>query len=164
MTEYRGPGRFKNKFTTPEDNQLLEIVRRFGATDWSSIATQFPGRDARQCRERYMNYLNPTIVTVPWTAEENTLLEEKFHEYGTQWQVIAIFFPTRSRNQVKNHWHSLHKEISSISRPPPRAPSPKAAVSEEVCEIALSSQALWNLFGEPEHDAIRWDDGHPGFF
>jgi hypothetical protein len=111
MDERRGPGRCKCKFAPCEDLRLAEVVCRHGCKSWAFIARQMPGRNPRQCRERWMNYINPILKHSPLTPEEERILEEKFGEYGTRWKVIASFFPGRGRNFLKNHWMSKHKRL-----------------------------------------------------
>lgn len=112
MEEKRKPGKFKNKFTPAEDQLLLEVVDRLGCKDWSEVASHLQGRNARQCRERWNNYVNPAIAKLPWTPAEDRLLEQKFREFGTKWHSIASFFPNRSKNSIKNHWMTHQKKMS----------------------------------------------------
>jgi hypothetical protein len=39
--------------------------------------------DARQCRERGMNYINPVLDRTPLSPAEEHLLNEKFTELGS---------------------------------------------------------------------------------
>ncbi|RHY58349.1 hypothetical protein DYB30_004682 [Aphanomyces astaci] len=49
---------------TDEDDQLLgSLVERFGPS-WKHIATNFPGRLGKQCRERYQNHVDPSLTHV----------------------------------------------------------------------------------------------------
>jgi hypothetical protein len=115
MDERPGPGRFKCKFAPCEDIRLAEVVRHHGCKSWAVIARQMPGRNPRQCRERWMNYINPSLEHSPMTAEEERLLEEKCREYGPRWQIIVSFFPGRGKNFLKNHWISKHKRAEGGS-------------------------------------------------
>jgi hypothetical protein len=112
----------KRKFTTSEDLMLREIVPNTVPLDWSKIASHFPDRNARQCRDRWFNYVNPVIVTAPWDPEEEALLEEKWKELGNRWKQISHFFPTRSANQIKNHWLARRPQA-----PPPNLAPPGCA-------------------------------------
>jgi hypothetical protein len=95
------PGEFKHKFTSADDARLCDVVQRLGTKDWNLVATQMYPRTARQCRERWNNYINPVIEHIEWTPEEDLLLDEKYAQLGAKWKVIASFFPTRSKNMVK---------------------------------------------------------------
>lgn len=74
--------------------------------DWEALGRQLGGRSARQCRERWANYLAPTIRNEPWTDDEDRLLVEKINELGHCWATIGHFFNGRSENDVKNRWYS----------------------------------------------------------
>jgi hypothetical protein len=95
------------KFIPIEDARLLELVGLFGETDWSSIANHMPDRTPRQCRERYLYFLTPSITNGPWSADEDALLLQKFTEIGSKWKTIAKFFPGRTEINIKNHYSAL---------------------------------------------------------
>lgn len=97
------PGHFRCTFTADEDARLRDIVSQMNPPDWRRVALQMYSRTARQCRERWKNYINPTIKSIPWTLEEEAVLNEKFAEFGSKWQKIARFLPGRSSNSIKNH-------------------------------------------------------------
>jgi hypothetical protein len=99
----------KLKFTQMEDIRLIQIVSRYGCGNWNFIAAQIPGRNARQCRERWVNYINPELNHQPLSRAEDLLLETKYEELGPRWQLIATFLPGRSKNLLKNHWMSKQR-------------------------------------------------------
>jgi hypothetical protein len=116
MDDRPGPGRFKCKFAPAEDLRLAEVVQWCGCGNWAVVARQMPGRNPRQCRERWMNYINPFLDRTLLTPGEERLLEEKLAAYGTQWQLIVSFFPGRGKNFIKNHWISKQKHLERMSR------------------------------------------------
>jgi hypothetical protein len=65
-----------------------------------------PGRNARQCRERWLNYVNPAIRTDAWTYSEDDLLIEKVNEIGRLWSSMSLYFNGRSESDIKNRWYS----------------------------------------------------------
>lgn len=93
------------KFSINEDSMLKNIVGIFGPKNWRLIASMIPNKTARQCRDRYMNYLAPGYVHSNWTKEEDLLLAEKFEEYGPKWSQIRLFFPSRTANAIKNRFN-----------------------------------------------------------
>ncbi|KAH0795285.1 Myb-like DNA-binding domain containing protein [Histomonas meleagridis] len=100
-------GNLRHKFSKQEDETLKRIVQQHGEGNWSVIASCMKNRTARQCRERYKNYLSPNIKNDPWTQEEEILLEKKYAELGPRWAKIALFFESRSDVNVKNHWTAM---------------------------------------------------------
>lgn len=102
----------KIKFTREEDSMLLMAVQKYGTNDWQSVSACLPGRNIRQCRERWNNYVNPDLVARPWTKEEDRILEEKYHKYGPRWRMIVTYFKNRSVNNVKNRWLTKQRRIA----------------------------------------------------
>ena len=100
----------KNKFTEQEDFQLKQIVQTYGDKDWELVARIMGTRNARQCRERYTNYLSPEIRNDPWSDDEDRTLIEKFNEFGAKWVKISKFFPNRTDSQLKNRWQVLKRK------------------------------------------------------
>ena len=43
---------------------------------WTRVAAHVPGRSAAQCREKWVNVLNPLVRRRNWDAEEDSLLAE----------------------------------------------------------------------------------------
>jgi hypothetical protein len=156
MDEVHRPGRFKRMFTPQEDVQLSEAVRRCGIGRWAAVARQVPGRNARQCRERWTNYIDPTLEQTPLSPTEELLLDRKFAELGPRWHVIASFFPTRSRNFIKNQWLLRCKKLRAAARRQlhsnvkQNATPPSAEVSSE------DRSSIDVVFPEEEEEDIIW--------
>ena len=110
------------KFTKQEDAILLEQVNKLGAKKWNTIAQALPGRTSRQCRDRFMNYLNNSLVNGPWTEDEDILLEQKYEEYGPQWSFITTFFKGRSSNNIKNRWYTHVSKRRNVKATVPETP------------------------------------------
>ncbi|CAM9745936.1 unnamed protein product, partial [Ectocarpus sp. 8 AP-2014] len=61
-------------WTAEEDERLSKLVEVVGMK-WSDLARHIPGRIAKQCRERYLNHLDPSLrKDMPWTEDEEALL------------------------------------------------------------------------------------------
>ena len=111
QTSKSSQSNIKNKFTAEEDKLLIELASKSKVHNWNDIAEALGTRNARQCRERWNNYLNPTLRNDPWTEEEDRLLLEKHHELGTHWNKIAKSFKNRSDNSIRNRWQLLMRHM-----------------------------------------------------
>ena len=100
----------KRKFFTQYEDQLLTVaVEIHNQTSWNDIAQCVPGKTPKQCRDRWVNYLRPTLKFGPWTAQEDQLLLSIVNKNGTHWSNMKKFFPNRSTNALKNRWNWLIK-------------------------------------------------------
>lgn len=113
MTEQQPPSKRpfvpKNRFSRKDDDMLRRLVKEFGQKNWIAIAEKMEGRTPRQCRERWINYVNPSIKKRSWTKEEDKLLEKKYEELGPKWKIIKTFFQHRSTNMIKNRLGLLER-------------------------------------------------------
>ena len=111
--QHAKPTRARNKFTKSEDIVLINLVNELGTRDWDIIAARMPNRNARQCRERYLNYLSPNLSHEPWTPEEDRLLEQKLKEFGAKWVNISKYFKNRTDTMLKNRWLVLARRLNT---------------------------------------------------
>jgi hypothetical protein len=95
----------RRKFSPTEDSRLRAVVDAIGTKSWEAVARMIPGRTARQCRDRYKNYLLDNLMSDAWTPEEDAKIIQKYTEMGPKWVKIALFLDGRSGNHVKNRWH-----------------------------------------------------------
>jgi hypothetical protein len=101
------PGkRMKKYWQEEEDNLLRNMVEQNGPQNWKQIAAEVPGRTAKQCRERWIEQLDPTLKHGDWTEEEDQLLIEQHQLWGNRWVKIARNFPNRRDNDIKNRWNT----------------------------------------------------------
>ncbi|KAJ3435337.1 transcription factor myb119-related [Anaeramoeba flamelloides] len=98
----------KGTWNATEDQILTQIVTKVGKENmvWTKISKLVPGRNPKQCRERWKNQLDPTIDRSPITREEEELLVSKIAEIGSKWCKLATFFKGRPDNMLKNYWYS----------------------------------------------------------
>ena len=101
----------RTRFTKEEDERLKQLVSCQDSPNWNEISRYMTNRTARQCRERYNNYLRPTLTNGPWTKEENELLIALYEKYGPKWSLISQSFNGRSSVNVKNHHSSLSSQL-----------------------------------------------------
>lgn len=92
----------RTKFTKKDDEILCSLVEKYGENEWTLVAKHMTNKNSRQVRDRWKNYLNPTLNCNEWSYEEDGLLISKFNEFGPRWKKISLNFPNRSINSVRN--------------------------------------------------------------
>ena len=109
----------KQKWTEEEDKLLIEAVKKYTTNNWPLIACSISGRTGKQCRERWINQLNPDLKKNDWNAQEDLLLINLQKVYGNSWAKISKSLPGRSANAIKNRWSwlSRHRINHSIQEP-----------------------------------------------
>jgi hypothetical protein len=106
MNEYRSAAG-RRKFSPEEDDSLKALVAEYGTDDWTKIASRMPRRDSRQCKERWCHYLSPELVQLPWTADDDALLQRRVAEHGHKWKLFENDFPGRTDISIKNRFNVL---------------------------------------------------------
>ena len=97
----------KNKFTPEEDQIILSVAKVGEDNDWTSISKMLQNKTARQCKDRWNNYLNPHLSIEEWKPDDDDLLLEKYIEYGPRWKAFLKLFPNRSINNIRNRCMKL---------------------------------------------------------
>jgi len=103
------PGILKGPWKKAEDNKILELVSKYGKA-WSKISNTLGTRNGKQIRDRFTNVLDPEIKKGRFTDEEDHQLEVLYKQYGTKWSHIALHFPKRTADMIKNRFHSSIKK------------------------------------------------------
>lgn len=104
------PDLIKGKWTDEEDEMLKAIVFK-GFEHWGKVADQMPGRTSKQCRERWANYLDPSLLKTAFTQAEDDAVMRLQSEFGNKWAYIARLIPGRTENSVKLRYHALVKQF-----------------------------------------------------
>eukprot|EP01017_Pseudomicrothorax_dubius_P006398 TRINITY_DN11817_c0_g1_i1.p1 TRINITY_DN11817_c0_g1~~TRINITY_DN11817_c0_g1_i1.p1 ORF type:complete len:556 (-),score=120.23 TRINITY_DN11817_c0_g1_i1:140-1807(-) len=107
------PGLVKGPWSAEEDQQLTDWVRKEGPRKWSLCSKLIPGRSGKQCRERWLNNLNPVIKRGNWTEPEDELLFKLFMKHGSSWSKIAKHFDGRTENCIKNRFYSTMRKVKA---------------------------------------------------
>ena len=96
-----------------EDEAIENIVAEFDEeVDWKQVEQTLKtlygikNRSAKQCRERWLNNLDPNCKKKGWTEEEENIIFTYQRKVGNNWSKIAQFLVDRSENTIKNHFYA----------------------------------------------------------
>jgi len=129
-------------WTGPEDERLLDLVLAMKhPLKWSVIAQALsdsvtadidsragttPPRTGKQCRERYVNHLNPRLRRGEFGPREDATIWRLYATVGTQWAKMSKVIPGRTDNNLKNRFHNLKRQLQREEEGRRRAAPPKA--------------------------------------
>lgn len=108
----------KRYWSAKEDNQLRALVDTHGARRWPKLANllaealpDLERRTASQCRDRWLQHLDPSICRDPVSREELAQILVLQKEYGNRWtQIAKRLGGGRTGLQVKNAWQVRQRQ------------------------------------------------------
>jgi hypothetical protein len=126
------PGLAKGLWTSEEDELLVRLVAEYGH-DWPKVAEHWDTssfiqstaaneagkaklRTVKQIRERWANFMSPTISREPWSLAEDQCLLELHKTCGNSWSTIAKKLPGRAPEGVKTRFKSLARRQQKLVR------------------------------------------------
>ena len=59
---------YRKPWSDEEDGRLRSLVKELGTQQWAQIAQSMPGRNGKQCRERWHNQLDNCLTRDTWSV------------------------------------------------------------------------------------------------
>ncbi|KAF8558784.1 hypothetical protein OG21DRAFT_1454685 [Imleria badia] len=116
-----------------EDTRLSAAVAAYGSS-WVDVAANIPGRHNDQCRDRWIEQVNPAINKSEWSTEEDRILFDYVHQHeNASWKDISERLRNgRTEAMCRNRYAALQKGANTTL--------PTPAVNDEV-QVASVDQA-----------------------
>ncbi|AEE76046.1 Myb domain [Arabidopsis thaliana x Arabidopsis arenosa] len=150
----------KGTWSLEEDKRVKVAVTLFGSQNWHKISQFVPGRTQTQCRERWLNCLDPKVNRGKWTEEEDEKLREAIAEHGYSWSKVATNLSCRTDNQCLRRWKRLYPHQVALLQEARRLQK-EASVgnfvdreSERPALVTSPILALPDISLEPEPDSV----------
>lgn len=100
---------FKGGQWTNKEDRILEAgIAKYGLNNWHRISSLLQRKTADQCKERWIQYLDPTIQKHrEWTKEEEEKLIFLQGLFSDRWQTIAKQLPGRTGWMCEEHYAEM---------------------------------------------------------
>lgn len=116
MEESNQNQRIRVPFTKDEDEKLTNLIKMYGDINWDLVSSLMPSnRTARQCRDRWVNWINVSYVKEMWSPAEDNRLIQKVKEIGPHWKTMEQFFPGRVSYKLRNRYSKLQKMKKTLN-------------------------------------------------
>jgi len=106
----------RRKWSKDEDSRLQQSIQKYGTKNWCVVAACIPDRHPKQCRERWINHLDPSITKGKISDAEWDVVLKTHVKQGNRWSEIAKLLPGRTPNQIKNYWHTMTRRALKKKR------------------------------------------------
>jgi len=110
---YLNPALKKGHWTNEEDQMLVKLIAELGPK-YTEIAAHLQGRTGKQCRNRWLMTLSPSVTKDPFTEEEYRTIIKLKKEKGNNWKEICKYLPNRTGGAIGNHFHNYMMRKLSI--------------------------------------------------
>ncbi|KAJ6516131.1 hypothetical protein C8R45DRAFT_889500 [Mycena sanguinolenta] len=115
------PTLHRRAWTSDEDQRLISAVAGYGRAAWTEVANTIPGRSNEQCRERWVNFLDPARISTStkqdkeWDDEQDAALVEAVNVHGKKWKAVGVQLD-RPANSCRLRYEALEPPVAGPSR------------------------------------------------
>lgn len=150
------PNVIKGPWNVEEDKKLIDWIKTNGASNWTSCSEFITGRSGKQCRERWLNALNPLLKKGSWEPEEDYIIFKLFKKLGSKWSIISNYISGRTENSIKNRFYSTLRRIAAESKTLDKKSQKRN--QEDQSKIKLSLDTLMEYFGDAYNEKTKYID------
>lgn len=97
----------RSRWTVEEDSKLARLVKKYNY-DFSKIYRHFPSRRSSNIKERYENFVNPSIKRDRLNQDEKKKILKLFREIKEDWQQITDEFNKDKKDGEKRSRKAIH--------------------------------------------------------
>ena len=103
-------------WSTEEDFRLVKGIHKLGLENWNEVSKYVGnGRTRSQCSQRWIRVLDPRIVKINWTQEEDIKLNKLVQIHGEKcWAKISHLMGNRSDVQCRYRYSQIPKNLKNI--------------------------------------------------
>ena len=98
---------------------LLDQCSFFRLYLWDLCRLKFDSRNDERCREKWVNSLDPTLISGSFTPKEYELLRKLIEKKGIgNWAEKSLWFPGRTDANLMSRWktHCMTGKLSAYLR------------------------------------------------
>ena len=161
----------RKTFSEEEDFKLNQLVKKYGENEWDRISEMMEGRNARQVKDRWYNYLSPDLVKTPMSYAEDQYLIHYVNLIGRKWKMIANFFPGRTDIQLKSRFNVIMRKeirdqkkelkkylIDATKNTSSSSELSEGSITSDAEEHVPDNQEIENMFDEHVYDSFELDN------
>ena len=93
-------------WTNVEDEILKAAIAKYGLNQWSRVSSLLTRKNAKQCKLRWQEWLDPRIRKADWSPEEDRKLLNLAKLRPNQWSSISLML-NRTANQCIERYQEL---------------------------------------------------------
>lgn len=138
-------------WTNIEDEVLRAAVSKYGLNQWARVSSLLARKTPKQCKARWVEWLDPGIRKVEWSREEDEKLLHLAKLMPTQWRTIAPIVG-RTATQCLERYQKLLDEAEArendelgLGGPGAEAGAPSADDVRRLRYVDLFFRVLRNL-------------------